>query len=215
MFAPDDFGLNNGSILRERLLICGLVIFVPLFRVQNSTRLKRFAQACLLLVVIFQTSALWEYSLQTKSEAKEIISARSAVTRNSEAASIVLVEDSLRFNSTPLAMMNNYLGIEQHLLIWDNYEIGHYLFPVVAKNGVDKQFVFDLTRFNAFSLNNPAQNFEEKLANLDACLTANHQKIKTLIIWGNDAQVNETAAKWFEPEAFFENGRVRVFRHKP
>jgi len=212
MFAPDDFGLNNGSILRERLLLCGLVFFVPLFRAENSVRLKRFAQFCLLFVVFFQTLALWDYALQTNTEAKEFISAQNVLAPDDRLASVVLVEYGLRFNSTPTAMMSNYLGIEPNRIIWDNYEIGHYLFPVVAKNAEDKRFIFDLTRNSAFALNNPNQKFDERLAELDSCLTENHQKIRTFFVWGKEAHVEAVLNKWFEP--FFENGRVRVFRHR-
>jgi hypothetical protein len=212
MFAPDDFGLTNGSILRERLLLCGLVFFVPLFRAENSVRLKRFAQFCLLFVVFFQTLALWDYALKTDTEAKEFLSAQNVLAPDDRLASVVLVEDGLRFNSTPMAMMNNYLGIAPNRIVWDNYEIGHYLFPVVAKNAEDKKFVFDLTRNSAFALNNPNQKFDERLAALDSCLTENHQKIRTFILWGREARVEAILNKWFEP--IFENGRVRVFRHK-
>ena len=215
MFAPDDFGLTNGSILRERLLICGLLFVIPLFRAADSRRLKRFAQTSLLLVVAFQTLALWEYSLQTNRQAQEFLAAQTAILPDDRLASIILVEDTSRFNSYPLAMLNNYFGMGKNRIVWDNYEIGHYLFPVVAKNAADKQFVFDLTRHNAFVLNDASQNFEERLSKLDACLAENHQKIKTLTVWGKDARIEEILSKWFEPAPVFENNRARVFRHKP
>jgi hypothetical protein len=212
MFAPDDFGLNNGSILRERLLICGLIFFVPLFRAQTSPRLKRLSQICLLFVVFFQTFALWDYSLESSARAKEFLSARETLATGDKTASVVLIEGGPRFNSEPMTQMNNYLGIENKGIIWDNYEIGHYLFPVVAKNASDKQFVFDLTRYNAFSLNNPGQNFDEKLVKLDACLEANRQKINSLIVWGTDSRVEAVLNKWYAP--VFESGRIRVFRQR-
>ncbi len=214
MFAPDDFGLKNGSILRERLLICGLIFFVPLFRAQNSLRLKRFAQACLIFVVIFQTAALWEYSLQTNAQAKEFLSAQNSILPDDRVASVILIENDLRFNSTPTAMINNYFGFEKNRIVWDNYEIGHYLFPVVAANAADKEFVFDLIRFNAFSPNNPKQNFDEKLTNLDSFLSENNHKIRTIILWGKDVRVEAVLNRWFDAQPVFENGRVRVFRHK-
>lgn len=213
LFAPDDFGLNNGSILRERLLICGLIFFVPLFRAGNSRRLKRFAQICLLFVVIFQTAALWEYSLRSNAEAKEFLSAKTAIAPDDKIASVILVEEGLRFNSTPAAMMNNYLGIEKNLVVWDNYEIGHYLFPVVAKKASEKHFVFELTRYNLFALNNP-QNFDEKLIKFESLMSAENPKIERIILWGRDERVEAVLSQWFDPQPVFENGKVRVFRHK-
>ena len=212
MFAPDDFGLANGGILRERLLICGLIFSVPLFDAENSRKLKRLAQFCLLFIVIFQTAALWEFTLQTNVRAKEFLSAQNAILPDDKLASVILVEDSLRFNSLPVTQMNNYFGHVKNRIIWDNYEIGHYLFPVVAKSAEGKQFVFDLTRYNTFTLNNPNQNFDERLSKLDLVLAENNQKITALLVWGRDSRLEVVLNKWFEPT--FENGRIRVFRHK-
>ena len=212
MFAPDDFGLTNGSVLRERLLLCGLIFFIPLFRVNNSLKLKRLAKFCLLFVIGFQNLAMWDYALQANAEAKEFLSAQTVISPEDKLASIVLVEDGLRFHSLPATQMNNYLGIQKNAVIWDNYEIGHYLFPVVARNIADKQFVFEFTQRSAFSLNDPNQNFEDKLSRLDACLAENHGKISALALRGNDTRVEAVLGKWFEP--VFENGKIRVFRHK-
>lgn len=214
IFAPDDFGLNNGSVLRERLLLCGFVLFIPLFHAEKHLYLKRFAQFCLLFVTVFQTLALWDYARQTDLEAREFLSAKSVITANDKSAAVILVGDGLRFNSTPTSMMNNILATEINQVIWDNYEIGHYLFPIVAKNVADKQFVFELTQRTTFRLNDPGIDFEAKLSGLESVLTENHQKIDKLLLWGNNSRVEVVLAKWFAPEPIFENGRVRVFRHR-
>ncbi|HEY8560623.1 MAG TPA: hypothetical protein VIL74_09630 [Pyrinomonadaceae bacterium] len=210
MLAPDDFGLSNGSILRERLLICGLVFAVPLFRGRNSPRLKRLAQFALLVVVLFQTAALWDYALRADAQAREFLSARRALRSGDRLASVVIVENGGRFNSTPATMLNNYFGIAENRLVWDNYEIGHYLFPVVAKNPADKRFVFEWTRSNAFALHDRGGNFEGKLSQLESCLRENQDKIDALIVYGNDVPVEKILNNWFVP--VYENGRVRVFR---
>ena len=214
MLAPDDFGLMNGSILRERILLCGMILFVPLFRVENFLKFKRFAQVCLILVILFQTFALWEYSLRTNLEAKEFLAAQSAIAENDSIASIVILDEGLRFHSLPMAQMNNYLGFGKNITVWDNYELGHYLFPVVAKNPTDKQFIFDLITSNSFTLNNPSEKFEEKIAKLDTNLSANHSKITTLLVWGKDSRIETVLNKWFETQPFFENGRLRLFHRK-
>ncbi len=214
MFAPDDFGLNNGSVLRERLLLCGLIFFIPLFHVENSIRLKRFAQGCLLFVVTFQTVALWEYSLHTNAQAKEFLSAQSVISPDEKMASVVFVEDGLRFHSLPTTQLSNYLGIEKKAIVRDNYEIGHYLFPIIAKNSIDKQFTFDLTTSNVFILNKPDEKFDDKSVKLDLLLSNNREKIQTLIVWGKNPQIEAVLFKWFKSEPVFENGNVRVFHQK-
>lgn len=213
-FAPDDFGLNNGSILRERVLLCGLVFFIPLFQVRNSPKIKRFAQICLCFVILFQTSAIWDYSLQTNREAKEFIAAKSLILENDSIASVVILKDGLRFHSLPMSQMNNYLGFNESVIVWDNYEAGHYLFPIIAKSANDKSFVLNLTASNVFTLNNSTENFEEKLGKLDSLLSANHGKLKTLLVWGKDARVEKVLFKWFEIEPEFQTENVRIFHHR-
>lgn len=214
LFAPDDFGLTNGGILRERLLLCGMIFFIPVFRAENSLKLKRFAQICLLFVIVFQTAAVWEYSLRTNAEVKEFLAAQTVIPENETLASVIIIEDVVRFHSVPSTQMGNILGIEKNIIVWDNYEIGHYLFPIVAKNPADKQFVFELTSSNVFSLKNPGENLDEKLTKLDSFMSVNNGKIKTLLVWGKDSRVETVLSKWFEPEPFYENGKVRLFQHK-
>ena len=213
-FAPDDFGLTNGSILRERLLLCGLIFFVPLFRAHKHLNLKRFAQFSLGFVILFQTAAVWEYSLKTNAEAKEYLSAKPFIAENDSIASIVILEDNLRFHSQPVAQLNNYLGFGKNIIVWDNYEAGHYLFPIIAKNPEDKKFIFDLTTSNIFSMNNPSEKFDEKLSKLDLIFSNDPEKIKTLIVWGKDERVETVLKKWFESQPFFENGHIRLFHSK-
>jgi hypothetical protein len=209
---PDDFGLSNGGVLRERFLICGLILAIPLFRAGNSPRIKRFAQICLLFVVIFQTATLWEYALQTDRQAKIFLSAATALAGKNRIAATIIFEDSNRFSSFPLSEINNFYGFENNRVVWDNYEIGHYLFPVVAKHPEDKQFVLDLTQNNVFVFDNSNANFEARLAKLERVLAENRQRIDALTVWGGNSRVEEILSRWFEP--VFENGKIRIFNRK-
>jgi hypothetical protein len=115
----------------------------------------------------------------------------------------------------PTGQMDNYFGIgRQNVIVWDNYEIGHYLFPVMAKNPADRQFVFDYTRNNFFPLNDPNAGIDEKLKNLDGILQENHQKITTMLVWGNEPRIEAVLNKWFESEPYYRNGQVRLYRHR-
>jgi hypothetical protein len=206
MFAPDDFQLTHGGVLRERFLLCGLIAFVPLFRTDNSVWLKRCAQFCLAVVIVFQTLALWEYSLSSDRLAKDLVAAQSAVGDSTRLVSVSILEDGLRYHSLPTGQMDNYLGIGKNVQVWDNYEIGHYLFPIVAKEISHRQFVLGYTGSNVFALNDKSVNIDEKLLKLEALLEANNNKIDTVLVWGKDARV--------EAEPYFQSGEVRLFRHR-
>jgi hypothetical protein len=214
IFAPDDFGLNNGSILRERLFLCGLIFFIPVFRVNNCPKLKRLAQICLFFVVVFQTAAVWEYARQTDRKAREFFAVQNKISADERIASVIVFDDDVRFHSIPMTMINNYTGIGTNRTVWDNYEIGHYLFPVVAKNEADKKFVFNLTRYNSFSTNHPNDIFEDRLANFEKCLFENHQKINILLVWDKEPRVDAILNRWFAEDVLDTGGRVRIFRHR-
>jgi hypothetical protein len=188
---------------------------VPLFRLGKSVRFNRIAQFCLLFIIVFQTSALWDYSLQTNREAKEFLSASEIFNQNDTAlASVILLDKAPRFHPLPIAQMSNFLGLGKKMVVLDNYEIGYYLFPITTKNQVDQQFSLNYKYVNSFILSDSGQTIEKKLAAFEACLQQNHHKITTLIVWGRDARVESVINKWFNSEPVFSNGRVRVFRHQ-
>jgi len=214
MFAPDDFGLTNGSVLRERILLCGLIFFVPLFRLESSKLLKRLAQFSLVFVIVFQTAALWEFSRQTNREAQDYFSVSAVLSEQDSIFPVLLSRESHRFHSLPMSGMGNYLGIGRNVPVWNNYEIGHRLFPIVAKNEADRKFMFDFPSAAVNLSNNFQESLDEKLLKLDVALATNHDKIKILLIWDSDPAVEAVFAKWFETEPFFRQGRVRLFRHK-
>lgn len=214
MIAPDDFELTNGGVLRERFVICGLLFFIPLFRFGTSIRLKVAAQICLTFIIVFQTLALWDYSLYSNNMARDFFAAAQELKKSSSIASVTLESNSIKFHANPIPQMNNYNGIANNIIVWDNYEMGHYLFPVVTQNISDRQFIRDFTSSNFFQLNNPDENFDEKLDKFNKILALNHNKIETVIVWGTNPKAEAVLSNWFETTAYFQNSRVRLFHHK-
>jgi hypothetical protein len=214
LIGPDDFGMQNGSILRERILIATLIFFVPVFRFGNAKVLKMAACAALIFVLSYQTLALWEYAFRSDSLSQSSFVAARAIPEGSSVASVVLVRDGLRFHSFPTSQLVNYIGIDRKAIIWDNYELGHYMFPVVTRRPGDRKYVFELTTSNVFYLNNPDQRFDDKLIKLDRSLTDGNERINYLVLYGNDQRIDNVIFKWFDESAVYSDGEVRVLRHK-
>lgn len=214
IFAPDDFGKSHGSFLRERVLLCGLICFVPIFKTGNFLRLKYAASACLVFVVAFQTAALWEYAIDGNRDGQEYLSAQQLLADDDSLASIMLIDNGCRFKSSPLANINVLNGIGKNARVWDNYEISFYLFPVVAKNPDNRQFIFDYHAANVFEFCDANDNAAERFSELDAILESHNDKIKTMLIWGNDERIAPILNKWYENQPVFQNGKVRLFRHR-
>lgn len=215
MLSPDSLGFTHGSYLRERVLLFSFIFFVPLFRLGKSVWLKNSAHFCLAFIILFQTLSLWDYALQTNQEAKEFLAASDALEeKNDTLASVIIMDESPRFYARPTAQMTAFLGIKKNIIVWDDYEIGHYLFPVIAKNRSDKEFILSYTNSNSFFLTGSTKSFDETLSSFDANLQAHHNNISALLVWGKDDRIQAIINKWYEPVPNFANGRVRVFRLK-
>ena len=213
-FAPDDFGLNNGSILRERFLICGFLLAVPLFRTDVFPIFERAAQVFLIFVILFQTAVVWEYALQTDKEAKEFLTAGQFIEPGDALMSIIVPNQTKRFHPTPMTGMANFLGIERKITAWDNYEIGHNLFPIVAKNKADQKFVLEMAAASAALLDVESHNLPEKTRNFDDVLAKNRDKLTKLLIWGDAEKIRRNAEQWFDPQPVFESGRITILRRR-
>ena len=213
-FAPDDFGLNNGSVLRERLFICGFVLAIPIFYTDGSPILAWIARICLIFVVLFQTAVLWEYALQSDADAKEYLSAGQFVEQTDALMSIIIPNETKRFHAYPMSGMGNYLGIERKITAWDNYEIGHNLFPIVAKNKTDQKFVLEMAAASVALVDSESPNLPEKIQNFDAVLERNRDKLSKLLIWGDAARIRQSTEKWFDPQPVFENGRITILKRR-
>ncbi len=216
MVGPDDFGTSHGTLLRERLFLLAMLFFVPLFRSAGGGGLRRtrLAQVCLAAVILFQTAALWEYARSSSDDAREFLALGDALEDRESLASVIVLDEGKRFHSNPTAQMSNFFGIGRRTVVWDNYEIGYGLFPLVARSAAEARFILEFTSLNVFDVADPASAKSSRLAQLDRCLAANREKIGTLLLWSRDPQVEAVLGKWFESEPFFEHGRGRLYRRR-
>ena len=215
IFFPDDFGKSHGGFLRERVLLCGLVCFIPIYRVGRIRHLKIISYILLAGIIIFQTAVLWEYSINANKIARTYLSAKSSISDEDKLASVVFVEGGgCRYKANPLSNLNPLLGIGKNTKIWDNYELGYYIFPVIAKNPDEQRFIYEFREANIVEICNSNENVSKKLEDLKRLLNFNHQKITVLLIWNEDERIKPIISEWFEVEPFFHNDKVKLYRHK-
>jgi hypothetical protein len=187
-------------------------MFIPIYRAGNAGAIKRAAQAMLVFVVFFQTFALFEYSTHSDAVNREFIAAQSSFPDFGGIASITVIDKPLRYQSLPEISVNNLNGIGRDLIVWDNYELGYYLFPVVAKRPADKEFVYLLTQ-NITLLTKVAEpRIEEKLAELDQLF--NDPRIEVLMVWGGIPELDTILLRHFEDEPYYRSQNIRLFRRR-
>ncbi len=214
MFGPDDFGLSRGGIIRERIVICGVVFVVPLFRAAGSTILKRTAQILLILVIFFQLAAVWDYSMRSTMAASEYVAAGRAMNGLRSIASVTVYREHPRFHSTPETQLNLYNSIGNTMVAWDNYECGYFLFPIRNKSKADNDFTQRLASSNVFMSDDSPPVFAERLAGLDSALANDDGRLDALLVWSGRPDVDEVIWKYFEITPFYESLNLRLFRRK-
>lgn len=207
LLAPDDFGLSNGSVLRERLMICGIMFAIPLFRTGDGRAFKALAMLTLSVVVCFQTAALWEYSLQTDRAAREVVAMQRWIGPGERVATLTIEDAPRRFSSVTVPMMSNYFGASGTGLILDNYELGHYLFPVIAKTAEEKAFILEFTQ-NSVLRPFEADAFETRKQRIAGIFE--RRKINKLIVAGNHPEIEELILRYFV--LLERQGTIAVYR---
>jgi hypothetical protein len=216
LFAPDDLRLStsSGGILRERVFLAGLMFTIPLYRTAAASKvLLTAANLILILVIVFQTAALWEYALTSDKMAREFMPAGAAIPDRTRVASVTIEPNSGRYSASPISSMDNYFGIGRDVVIWDNYELGHKLFPVKMKDLKDQMFVLEYTGSNT-SRRSGTSSADDRAARLSETLSKNHEKIDVLVVWGVDTKMETAFVPWFDGEPYYTNGRVRLFKHR-
>ncbi|MFL6374498.1 MAG: hypothetical protein ACJ73D_07535 [Pyrinomonadaceae bacterium] len=214
IIGPDDFGLQNGSLIRERLMIIGMSLAVVFFRPTRPYFTNLAAGGVLSLLMVLQTMALWDYGLRTSKEVAPFAAAAGAIPHGKTMASVILAQETLRFRSLPLAQVSSYEGVKTGSIVWDNYEWRHYMFPVVTRDARLRPFVFELTTANVFYLDDPADNFEEKLSRLEKVLESNNDQIDILLVYGSDDRMDRVVNRWYSDVPIFTDGELRVLMHK-
>jgi hypothetical protein len=214
LLAPDNFGESNGSILRERLILCGLCMTVVLFHLHGHKLFQRFIQGVLTYVLVFQIVAMWEYGLLADKTVREFTQARSVMVQGDQIMAIVTMEDGYRFHSLVDAQLDLLISVGQPSFVWDNYELGYTLFPLITNSLDEREFIRDLAISHVFVKNGPAQEREKTESRLEELLATGNHRFTKIIIWGHNVKVETILNKWFDPLPIFKSDRITVLRHR-
>ena len=210
---PDGFGVEHGWFVRERVLLLGLMCFVPAFHMTDHPGLKRVAHGCLLFGIVFQSAVIWEYSRFANREAGHVIAARDHISDSDSFGSLTVNRDGCQFKSMPRAHLTAFMAVGRNFRLWDNTELWSYHFPVAARADEDRQW-FALREVNGVNLCDPIVQARSNFNRLDGFLQTHYSRVTVLLVLGNDQRVDQIVARWYEPQPFYENDNVRLFRRR-
>ena len=212
LVAPDDFGSSNGTVLRERIFFFSFVFLIPLFEVKNKS-INTICKVLLIIVIGFQTFATFEYSVNTSNIATNFSKIEDKLKAKETYATITILSKSeKRFAATPIPQMSNVFGINKKLIIWDNYEMGHYLFPIVANTSERRKIILRFTRNNVIEKNSRNDLILEKTSILNSILDNDSNGIDNLIIYGYDENIEKYLNFISNSKKGYSDKNIRLYR---
>lgn len=211
---PDDLGTVHGGYLRERFLIVGMMCSVPFLRFEAGLIIRSSVSFLLAMVIVFQVSVIWEYAFFAEKRAESFLAAKSQIGQDESLGSVIFVSGEGRFRSMPTPNLSPILGIGKSGPVWDNYELGYYLFPVVSPTREQKTFVAEFREVSTYNLDDPKEDLEGKLKRLEILLETENQRFSTLLVWNGRPEFDSIRTRWFDSEPYFVSGDLKLYRHK-
>jgi hypothetical protein len=203
---PDSLGPVHGEFLPQRVVLLGLAALVPIFDVDPARWPGRALTAALLVALTLQSAIVWDYALCSDRTAGQIIRAGGHLGRGQRIVTL-LVTSRGRFRPNPLLHAENWLGLDNGNIIWNNYETLHYYFPVQFRSGIDRPHPGDL---ELVSLHEGPTDEMARLRDWERILTRYANSIDVIILWKSDVRLEAITKCWFAPAA--RQGDVQIFR---
>jgi len=205
---------GQGAILRERLLLLGLVALVPVLRFDSKKISARIGMACLIVAAIVQVGFVLDYARLSNQAVSQFMQAAPFVGSGQRVA-VVIADRKSRYVVNPVLNLSNQLGIESESIIWNNYGPAYYYFPVEFQNqeAADRWKEFNVMGeiFLAGKAEEIATQDTERWIRAFSRL---YNATDRFIVWGNASWLDPINARWYESEPVFENGEMKVFRRK-
>lgn len=211
---PGDFGIANGSVLRERFLIAGLTLLLAVFDAGGVSLIRKTAGAALTFGIVMQFCYLIEFAGYSDRQTREFVAVRQAIEPGNSIASIIVSPRAGKFRCLPATQMSSFLGVNRNVIVWDNYELGHYLFPVIVRDAVDKDFAFRLSSSAVFGPEDRFRSYDENFAILRGVISNEHERIDRFVFFGKDERIESLLSDYYTVSTVSPSGTVRIFARK-
>lgn len=205
---------GQGAILRERLLLLGLVTIVPVIKFDAKNLSARIGTVCLFIAAIIQIGFVLDYARMSNRTVGQFMQAAQYVGTG-QRVSVVIADTKSKYVVNPVLNLSNQLGIDSENIIWNNYGPAYYYFPVEFRD----QTVAD--RWKAYNLMGEIflSGQAEEVATKDSerwirAFSRINSETDVFIVWGKADWLDAINSQWYENEPVFDNGYVKVFRRK-
>jgi hypothetical protein len=205
LFAPD--ALAGGSLLRPRMAMFAAIAIVPVISRQSVRGLRLVATVLLSCVFVYQTAAMWDYSLTTSRDAGDLMAASNAFHDGDGLVAVAVLSGDLRYPTMPLAHADGFLPGDRSSVVWDVYETSLPTFPVIAKTAADRDLIYRLNSWSVI-LGPGADEREGFLRTLDE---AGPRVNVVAICNGDDSLLRSLARHGYEPLPEISRGETKFY----
>ncbi|HSO74783.1 MAG TPA: hypothetical protein VLU47_08090 [Blastocatellia bacterium] len=217
LFAAGFFGpsaAGHGSILRERVLLLGMVTLVPLIKPQPNTSAARIGGLCLAAGLALQIAFVLDYARLSNRIAGAVMRVAPYLA-SGERVALLVPDPGTHYAVNPLPSIANQLGVSRDTLVWNNYGPAYYYFPIRFQSDEVMNQWKRVDSLNQLLLSGevetaPKQNPRGWVAAFGAAL----EKTDVLVVWGEAPWFDALLEPWFQPEPFLEQGGARAFRQR-
>ena len=217
LFAGGFFGPSagaQGTILRERVLLLGMVSLVMLIKPQSDTPAARIGLLCLLVGAVLQIAFVLDYARISNIVAGRIMQT-APLLEAGERVSLMVADPRTHYVTNPLPDIANQLGVERNVVVWNNYGPAYYYFPVEFRTEVVRDQWKRVDSLNQELISGGFEAaYREHPAEWQAAVGEALAGTDVLIVWGAAPWFDELCEKWFLSQPIFEQGEVRAFKRR-
>jgi hypothetical protein len=217
LFAAGFFGpsaAGHGSILRERVLLLGMVMLIPLIKPQPKTSASRIGALCLVVAVLLQIAFVLDYARISNRIAGAVMQVATDL-ESRERIALLVPDPRTHYAVNPLPGIANQLGVSREAVVWNNYGPAYYYFPIQFRSDQVRDQWKRVDTLNQLLLSSEVetaakQNPEGWVAAFGTTL----ENTDVLVVWGAAPWFDSLFERWFQPQPFVQQGGVRAFRRR-
>ena len=210
LFGPSAAG--QGSILRERVLLLGMVTLLPLIKPGPKTSTARIGALCLVVALLLQIAFVLDYARISNRIAGAVMQVAPHL-ESSEKVALLVPDPRTHYAVNPLPGIANELGVSREGIVWNNYGPAFYYFPIQFRSDQVRDQWKRMDSLNQLLLSGEFETAaKENPEGWVAAIGSTLEHTDVLVVWGAEPWFDALFERRFQSEPFLEEGGARAFR---
>ena len=212
VFVPDTLGANNGNYLPQRVIMVGLLLAAVSIDLSHLTRGARgcglAATIALGVALTLQTAFVWNYGLYASRLLAGIMSDCKESVGTNQRIGALWLDSRVPFAVNPLLHAEGLLGLNTGNVVWSNYELAHYYFPLRVRPQTPHP------NADAFSTVAKTSERTERLDRWEQLLRDHHAQIDRIVMRGEALILDAVTSRWYSVAYEHPTNGIRVWKRR-